>query len=141
MDAQISESIYVERMLAALAGFFGIVATLLAAVGLYGVMAFRVLQRTREIGIRMALGARRADVWKLVLGDVAWLGAVGVGIGLPAAFVLSRFVKTQLFGMAPQDPATFGMAPMMLLGILLLAGLIPARRAISVEPVRALHYE
>ncbi|MCZ2146744.1 MAG: FtsX-like permease family protein [Bryobacterales bacterium] len=141
MDMQISESIYVERMLAALAGFFGIVATLLAAVGLYGVMAFRALQRTREIGIRMALGARRADVLKLLLGEMAWLGAAGVGIGLPVAFVLSRFVKAQLFGMAPQDPATFGMASMMLLGILLPAGLIPARRAISGEPVRALHYE
>jgi predicted permease len=141
MDVQISESIYVERMLAALAAFFGMVATLLAAVGLYGVMAFRVLQRTREIGIRMALGARRADVLKLVLGEVAWLGAVGVGMGLPAALVLSRFVKTQLFGTAPQDPATFGVAPMVLLGILLLAGLIPARRAVNVEPVRALHYE
>jgi predicted permease len=138
MRAQVRESLFVERMVAALSAAFGVLATLLAALGLYGVMAFAVSLRTREIGIRMALGARRRDVLRMVLRDVAVLVAVGVALGLPGGYGVGRVIETQLFGLNARDPLTFGAATACLLLVALLAGYIPARRAALVDPMVAL---
>ena len=138
MAAQVAESLYVERMVAALSVTFGALATMLAAIGLYGVMSYAVARRTREIGIRMALGAERGGVMWLVLKEVAVLALVGVGIGLAGAFYLTRQVQSQLFGLSPNDPATLVGAVMVLLAVALLAGFIPARRATTIDPLVAL---
>jgi predicted permease len=138
MRAQVRESLFVERMVAALSAAFGVLATLLAALGLYGVMAFAVALRTREIGIRMALGAQRRDVLRMVLRDVAILVAVGVALGLPGGYGIGRVVETQLFGLNARDPFTFAAATVTLLAVALLAGYIPARRAAQVDPMVAL---
>jgi predicted permease len=138
MRAQVRESLFVERMVAALSAAFGVLATLLAALGLYGVMAFAVSLRTREIGIRMALGAQRRDVLRMVLGDVAVLVALGVGLGLPGGYGAGRFVETQLFGLNARDPLTFAAATVTLLVTALVAGYVPARRAAHVDPLVAL---
>ena len=138
MTAQVSESLYVERMVAALSVSFGVLATMLAAIGLYGVMSYAVARRTREIGIRMALGAERRGVMWLVLREVAVLAVVGVGIGLAGAFYLTRQVESQLFGLSPQDPVTLAGAVTILLVVALLAGFLPARRATAIDPLVAL---
>jgi putative ABC transport system permease protein len=138
MRAQVRESLFVERMVAALSAAFGVLATMLAALGLYGVMAFAVALRTREIGIRMALGAQRRDVLRMVLRDVAVLVAIGVGLGLPGGYGMGRVVETQLFGLSARDPLTFAAATATLLLVALLAGYIPARRAARVDPMVAL---
>jgi predicted permease len=138
MRAQVRESLFVERMVAALSAAFGILATLLAALGLYGVMAFAVSLRTREIGIRMALGAQRRDVLRMVLRDVAVLVAVGVALGLPGGYGVGRLIETQLFGLNARDPLTFAAATATLLLVALVAGYIPARRAARVDPMVAL---
>jgi predicted permease len=141
MTAQIAESLYVERMVAALSVAFGGLATLLAAIGLYGVMAYAVTRRTREIGIRMALGAERMRVLWLVLREVALLASTGIVIGLGAAFYLTRKVQEQLYGLSPHDPATLIGAVVLLLVVALIAGLIPARRATAIDPMLALRSE
>ena len=141
MTAQVSESLYVERMVAALSVSFGVLATMLAAIGLYGVMSYAVARRTREIGIRMALGAERGGVLWLVLREVAVLAVVGVGIGLAGAFFLTRQVESQLFGLSPQDPVTLAGAVAILLVVALLAGFLPARRATAIDPLVALRAE
>jgi ABC-type antimicrobial peptide transport system permease subunit len=140
-EKQVDDVLAVERLSASLASAFGLLATLLASIGLYGVMAFLVTRRTREIGIRMALGAYVGDVIWIVLREVMLLVGVGVLIGLPAALAVGRLLQKQLFGMSPYDPVTIGAA---LLGILLVAGLsgyLPARRATLVDPLIALRYE
>ena len=141
LSAQVSESLYVERMVAALSVTFGALATMLAAIGLYGVMSYAVARRTREIGIRMALGAERGRVMWLVLKEVALLAALGVGVGLAAAFYLTRQVQSQLFGLSPHDPATLAGSVTVLLAVALLAGFIPARRATTIDPLVALKAE
>jgi predicted permease len=141
MRAQIGESLYVERMVAALSVAFGLVATLLAAIGLYGVMSHAVVQRTREIGLRVALGADRRAVLALVLREVAILAALGVAIGLPGGYGLGKVIESQLFGLTAQDPLTFGVATAALLATALLAGLVPAARAARIDPMTALRYE
>jgi predicted permease len=141
METEISESLFVERMVAALSAGFGLLATLLAAVGLYGVMSYSVARRTREIGIRLALGAPRERVLKMVLREVAVLGAWGLGLGLPLSLALSRFVSAQLFGLPPRDPLTLLAATVLLACVTVLAGLVPARRAMRVDPMLALRYE
>jgi predicted permease len=141
MTRQISESLYIERMVAALSVAFGGLATLLAAIGLYGVMSYAVARRTREIGIRMALGAERVSVVWLVLKEVAVLSVSGVAVGLLGAFYLSRKVESQLFGLSANDPATLGGAVLLLLVVALLAGLVPARRATTIDPIVALRAE
>ena len=138
MQATIRESLFVERMVAALSAAFGVLATLLAALGLYGVMAFAVALRTREIGVRMALGAERKDVLKMVLRDVAILVALGVAAGLPGGYGIGRIIETQLFGLDARDPLTYATATGVLLVASLLAGYIPARRATRVDPMVAL---
>jgi putative ABC transport system permease protein len=141
MEAQLDESLFVDRMIAILSMAFGALATLLAAVGLYGVMSYTVARRTREIGIRIALGAERGSVLWLVLREVASMAVTGVAIGLPLAIALSRLVRAQLFGLDPSDPATFALAAVTLATVALLAGYIPARRATRVNPMLALRYE
>ena len=141
MTAQVSESLYIQRMVAALSVTFGVLATMLAAIGLYGVMSYAVARRTREIGIRMALGAERGKVLWLVLKEVAVLAAIGVAAGLAGAFYLTRQVQSQLFGLSPHDPATLIGAVVLLLVVALVAGFVPARRATAIDPLIALKAE
>ena len=141
MEIQVGESLFVERMVAALSVAFGALATVLAAIGLYGVMSYAVARRTREIGIRMALGAARRSVLWLVLKEVAVLAVLGVAGGLAGAFYVTRRVESQLFGVAPNDPLTLVAAVIMLLVVALLAGLLPARRATGIDPILALRAE
>ncbi len=139
---QLVESSVAQRKLPVrlLSGFAG-VALLLAAIGLYGVLAYTVTQRTREIGIRAALGAQRADVIGLVLRQGMKLAAVGVLIGLAGAFALTHLIRSLLFGVAPTDPLTFVVIPVLLATVALLACWLPARRASKVDPIEALRYE
>ena len=141
MEQTVDEALFNERMLALLSGSFGLLATVLAAIGLYGVMSYTVSRRTREIGIRIALGAERVAVVWMVLREVAFLTIVGIAVGVPGALGLSRFVRSQLFGIEPSDPMTLTIAAVSLAVVALFAGYIPARRAASVQPVLALRYE
>jgi predicted permease len=141
MDAQVGESLFIDRMVALLSVAFGILATLLAAVGLYGVMSYSVARRTREIGIRMALGAERGRVLWLVVREGAMLAAIGVAVGLIGAAFLTRRVEAQLFGLSPLDPSTLAGAAALLAVVALLASYVPARRATSIDPMLALRSE
>jgi ABC-type antimicrobial peptide transport system permease subunit len=130
-----------ERLIALLSGAFGILATLLAALGLYGVMAFVVARRTREIGLRMALGAQRTEVVWMVMREALVLLGAGLAIGIPVAFWLSRYVSSQLFSVKPSDFGTAAAALAILIAVTACAGLLPARRASGIDPIRALRYE
>jgi ABC-type antimicrobial peptide transport system permease subunit len=120
---------------------FGGLATLLAGIGLYGVMSYAVTRRTREIGIRMALGAERGRVLWLVLREVAVMAIVGILGGLAAALWLTRQVQSQLFGLTPIDPLTLSAATLLLAGVAIGSGYIPARRATAIDPIIALRSE
>jgi predicted permease len=141
LDDQIEISLLTERLLATLSSVFGCLATLLAALGLYGVMAFMVARRTREIGIRMALGADSGSVVWMVMREVLALAAIGVAIGLGAAWAATRFIETQLFGIQPTDLLTMALAALGIGAVAGLAGYIPARRATGIDPMRALRWE
>jgi predicted permease len=141
IETQLEESLVTERLVATLSAGFGALATLLAAIGLYGVMAYIVAQRTREIGVRMALGASGLDVVKLVMRDVFILTGIGIGIGLPAAWGLTRMVRAQLYGIQPNDTLTIAAATLGIAFVALLAGYVPAARATRVDPMRALRWE
>ncbi|HTX36612.1 MAG TPA: ABC transporter permease [Bryobacteraceae bacterium] len=141
VDQQVENSLVTERLLATLSAGFGALATLLAAIGLYGVMAFMVARRTREIGIRMALGATGGSVAWMVMREVLVLAGAGVGIGLAGALWLTRLVETQLFGVKPADPATLAAAALGIAAVAALSGYLPARRATAIDPMRALRWE
>jgi predicted permease len=138
---QLNEVLLTERLIALLSAGFGLLATLLAAIGLYGVMAFAVARRTKEMGVRMALGASQSSVIWLVLREVLLLVAIGLAVGIPAAYGSGQYVSTQLYGIKPNDPWMGAVTAMLLLLVSAAAGLIPARRASQVDPILALRYE
>ena len=138
---QLSGRLDQERLLAQLVSFFGLLALLLACIGLYGVMAHGVVRRTKEIGIRMALGAERRNIIWMVLRETLVLIVIGVAIGVPAAIGAGRLVASQLFGLSAADPLTLLVATLLLTGVAVLAGLLPARKASRVNPLIALRYE
>lgn len=129
------------KLMAKLSSFFGLLALLLACIGLFGIMSYSVAKRTNEIGIRMALGADRGDVLRLVLREGLAPVLIGVAIGLPAALAGARLITSLLFGLTPADPLTIGVATMLLLGVAALAGYLPARKASRVDPITALRCE
>lgn len=140
-EEQIRLSLGTERLFATLIGSFGLIAALLASVGLYGVMAFTVTRRTQEIGIRMALGAARGEVLAMVLRDSMFMVAAGIGVGVPAALALMQLVRYLLYGIAPNDPASFVVAAVLMLLVAAVAAWVPARRAARVDPMQALRHE
>jgi predicted permease len=141
LDSQLDMRLSNERMLSVLSGGFALLATLLAVVGLYGVLAFVVAHRTREIGIRMALGAERGNVIRLVLREMSVPFVFGIGVGVAASVAGGRYLEAQLFGVKPGDPLVFVLSAAALLAAALTAGFIPAWRASRIDPVRALRCE
>ena len=141
VDAQVARSLSNERLMATMSAIFGVLATALAVVGLYSVMAYTVARRTREIGIRMALGARGADVGWLIMRETLAIAIIGAAAGLPIAWWLSRFVESQLYGVTPMDGTSIVGAIVALSVAALVAGLAPTRRAVKVQPIRALRID
>lgn len=141
VEQLVAVSLAPRRFSLVLLGVFATIALVLAVVGLYGVISFSAAQRTREIGVRMALGARFADIRRLVVFEGLWLAAIGIGIGLAAALVATRFLESLLFGVTPSDPITLGLVAVLLFGVALLASYLPARRAARIDPLTALRVE
>jgi len=141
LDEIVAERSSERRLSALLIGAFAMVALVLAAVGIYGVMSYAVAQRTQEIGIRMALGAEREHVLRMVLRSGTVLALSGIGIGLVVAFALARLIAALLFETSTADPPTFSVVPALLLAVALVASYLPARRAARVDPMAALRYE
>jgi len=141
MDEHLDKALLIPRLSAVLLGVFGAVGLTLATVGLYGVMSYSVQRRTREIGIRMALGARAGGVLRLVARQGLALAGIGVAIGLAPALMVSRFAASLLYGVSTTDPLTFIAVPAVLLAVAVLAVLLPARRAARTDPLTALRYE
>jgi ABC-type antimicrobial peptide transport system permease subunit len=140
-DAQIDDSLAKERLFASLVSLFSAIALALACVGLYGSVAYAVTQRTRELGLRMALGAGRMAVMRMLLGQVAATIAAGLMLGLPATWALTRLIEAQLYGIKPHDAGSLAAASAGVVLVALAAAFVPARRALRIDPVRALRYE
>jgi ABC-type antimicrobial peptide transport system permease subunit len=138
---QVDDSLMAERLMAILSTVFAGLATVLSAMGLYGVMAYVVARRTREIGIRMALGANRTSVEWLVMREVLILAAIGVVIGLTSTWGVTRLVESQLYEIKSSDPITMAMATAGIAFVAMLAGYVPARRATGIDPTKALRFE
>jgi putative ABC transport system permease protein len=138
---QIDNNVSNERMIALLATNFALIALLMTGVGLYGVLAYATVQRTKEIGIRMALGAQRFAVVRLVLTDMAKVALAGTVVAIPLADILARWMRSQLFGVQPFDPATMAGCIALTVAMVFVAAALPARRAASVEPTKALRTE
>ena len=141
MASQLHDSLLRERLMASLSGFFGGLAALIAAIGLYGVMSYTVARRRNEIGVRIALGADRRQVMRMVMGEAGGLLAAGLAIGVAAALAVTRFASALLFGVTPRDPATLGAAVVGLALVAALASYVPALRASRLEPIEALRDE
>ena len=141
MEQRVAKSVAAKRFVMSLLGAFSILALGLAAVGIYGVMAYLVTQRTQEIGVRMALGAQKRDVLKLVVGKGMALAVIGTTIGLVASLALTRLMRSLLFEVTPTDWLTFVISSTVLLIVALFACYLPARRAAKVDPLVALRYE
>jgi putative ABC transport system permease protein len=141
METSIARSYWQQALYGKLFGVFALIAVVLAAIGVYGVISYAVSQRTQEIGVRVALGAQRGDVLRLIVGHGAMLGGLGVAIGLVGGLAVTRFLRTLLYGVSPFDPVSFVGVAALLTGIALVASYIPARRAAKVDPVEALRFE
>jgi putative ABC transport system permease protein len=141
IEAQLGEMTAQRRLNTLLLSIFGVVAALLAAVGIYGVITYSVQQRTRELGVRIALGAPGAGILRLVAAEVVPLAITGLALGLVAAFALSRSMTTMLYQVSATDPVTFGAISMVAVLIALLASLVPALRALRLDPIKALRVE
>lgn len=141
LQQQIDASLLQERLVSTLSAFFGALALLLSAIGLYGVVSYAVVQRTNEIGIRMALGAGTGGVVWMVLRESLALAGIGVLIGVPAAALAVQPMASLLFGLKPADPATFATGAVLLLTTAAVASYLPARRAARIDPIRALREE
>jgi putative ABC transport system permease protein len=141
MEQVLAEQTSGVRLSAAMMSVFAVIALALAGAGIYAVISYLVAQRTHEIGVRMALGARRVDVLSLVVGHALKLAAAGLAIGLPAAYVMTRVMSSALYGVIALDAATFAGFTLLLAAVALLAGYVPARRATGIEPVAALRHE
>ena len=141
MEQQVEMSLVRERMLALLATFFAALALILACIGLYGVMAYRVARRTREIGIRIAVGAGQQSVVWMMVRETLLLVAIGAMLGTLASLATNRYIAGQLFGVTPRDPVAIGVALLVLGGVSLVAGYLPARQASRIDPVSALRAE
>jgi ABC-type antimicrobial peptide transport system permease subunit len=141
MEDQIDDNLWMERIVTTLAISFGVLATALAAIGLYGVVSYSVSHSTREIGIRMALGASSGTVLRLVMAEVALLAGIGIAIAAPVAMYLTRFLQSQLYGLSGNDPLTLVAAGVLLALFAGIAGYIPACRAARVDPMVALRHE
>ena len=140
-DEQIESALQQEKLFVTLTSGFGVLALALACVGIYGIMAYQVANRTSEIGIRLALGAQPGQVRGMILGESTWLAGVGIVVGVIAALGLTRLVKSMLYGIQPWDPATMIGGVLILLAVALAASWIPARRAAGVQPMVALRHE
>jgi len=141
VQEEVDRSLLRDRLVGTITGLFGGLALALAAIGLYGLMSYGVAQRTREFGIRIAIGARTGSIVGLVVGEAFWLLAAGTAIGLAAAWVLGHVVKALLFGIEPTDPVSTVLAILVLVAAALFAAWIPARRASRVDPMRALRWD
>jgi len=141
LENQLDETLTTERLIATLSAAFGVLATALAAIGLYGVLAFVVARRTKEIGLRMALGAAQWSVVWMVLREALVLLAIGLAVGIPASLALSQYVSKQLFGVKANDVGTVIAALVILAAVATGAGFLPARRASTINPIQALRHE
>jgi len=141
LTENIDISLFPARLGALLLGVFGLLALSIATIGIYGVISYGVSERTREMGIRMALGARAVDVLRLVISQGMWLAVIGVALGSALALLSTRVIKSYLYDVSTADPLTFGGIAFLLIGVALLACYIPARRATKVDPLVALRYE
>jgi ABC-type antimicrobial peptide transport system permease subunit len=141
LTEQMDDSLVEERLVASLSGMFGALAVVLACVGLYGLMAYAVNRRTNEIGIRIALGARRIQIAAMVLRETLLLVVIGLALGIPSAMGASHLIRSEMYGLKPDDPVTILLASSVMAGIAVLAGFLPARRAMHTDPMIALRSE